>query len=121
MRPSAALISAVFCLSGLCAFAGPPSSDQVARSILYDVNGRPIRAAFDAALKSKFPVGSSLAALANFFRELGGFCAKRDDGVTYRCEADVERCSDTIIAHVEAKEDVIVEIRYLELALKTCN
>jgi len=121
MRPSVTLFSAVFWLAGHCAFATPPPSDQVARSILYDANGRPSRAVFDAALKAKFPVGSSLAALADFFRELGGFCAKRDDGVTYRCEVAIEPCVNMVIASVEAKDDVIALIRYAELARTTCN
>jgi hypothetical protein len=88
---------------------------------LYDTNGRPARQVFDAALRVKFPVGSSLSALADFFRGLGGFCAKRDDGVTYRCEVDIEPCANTIIARVEANHDEIVRIQYVQLAGKTCN
>ena len=109
------------CLAGSCAFAASPTSEQVARSILYDANGRPARQVFDAALRAKFPTGSSLSALAEFFHALGGFCAKRDDGVAYRCEVDIEPCANTIIARVEAKNDAIVRIQYVQLAGKTCN
>lgn len=117
----AAVLSTFLCLVGLGAIAASPTQEQVARSIMYDVNGRPSSAIFDAALKAKFPVGSSLSALASFFRDLGGFCTRRDDGVTYRCEVDVETCSSTIIAHVEAPNDVVKSIRYIQLAHKTCD
>jgi hypothetical protein len=121
MRPSAAALSTLLWLVGLGAFAASPTPEQVAHRILYDANGRPTAAVFDAALRAKFPVGSSLSGLADFFRELGGFCASRNDGVTFRCEVDIETCSFTIIARVEATDDVIAKLQHLQLAQKTCD
>jgi hypothetical protein len=108
-------------LSGVAAFGAPPSPAQVAQSILFDSDGRPIRLVVDAALQSRFTVGSSLDSLAEFFHKLGGFCAKRDDGVTFRCEAAIEPCENTIIAKVHAEGGIIEQIEYLQMALAACN
>jgi hypothetical protein len=121
MRPRFALISIVLWGPALCAVAAPPPAKDVAHSVLYNENGRPIREAFNSALEKRFPVGSSLSVLADFFQKLGGFCAKNSDGITFRCEADIEICQNTIIARVEAKDDVITRVQTVVLALKTCN
>jgi hypothetical protein len=121
MRPRFSLILIALWTPALCAVSGPPTAEDVAHSILYGPNERPNRDAFNAALLKRFPVGSSLSSLADFFQALGGFCASNSDGITFRCEADIEVCQNTIIAHVEAKDDVITTIRTIELALKTCN
>ena len=121
MRPRFALILIVLGAPPPCVVAAPPSPKEVAHSVLYNENGRPIREAFNSALEKRFPVGSSLSTLADFFRKLGGFCAKNSDGITFRCEADIEVCQNAVIAHVEANDDVITKVRTVELALKTCN
>ena len=121
MRPRFALILSLLLAPADCVVAAPPSPSEVAHSVLYDQNGRPIREAFNSALEKRLPVGSSLSALMDFFRSLGGFCAKNANGITIRCEADIEACRHTIFAHVEVKDDVITKVRSLVLALKTCD
>jgi hypothetical protein len=121
MRPRNALFSFLLCVPTLGATGAPPTPDEVARSILYNANARPLREVFNAALTKKFPVGSSLDELADFFHKLGGYCARNTNGVTFRCEADIEPCQNTLIAWLDAKDDVITSIRTVELALKTCD
>lgn len=121
MRPRFGLSSIALWGLALCVVAAPPSPRDVAHDVLYNEEGRPIRAAFNSALEKKFPVGSSLSTLADFFRKLGGYCAKNSDGIAHRCEADIEVCQNTIVARVEAKDDVITRVQTVELALKTCN
>src|SRR3954462_6272030 len=121
MRPRLALILIALWSSTTCVAAAPPTADEVARSILYNPNGRPVREVFNAALLKRFPVGSSLSELADFFHKLGGYCARNADGVAFRGEADIEACRNTLFAWLEAKDDVITSVRTVELALKTCN
>jgi hypothetical protein len=121
MRPRFALILVALWVPTIGVAAAPPTAHDVARGILYNANGRPIREAFNAALSKRFPVGSSLADLAGFFHKLGGYCARNSDGIAFRCQADIEPCQNTLIARLEAKDDVITSIRTVELALTTCN
>jgi len=107
--------------AALSACTSTPTAPRVAEAILYDANKRPVRPAFNAALASRFPVGSSLNALTNFMTSIGGTCASNVDGIHYRCWADIEPCSNTIVSYVEAKGDVITNIKNLELALKSCS
>jgi len=88
---------------------------------LYNENNRPIRSAFNAALASRFPVGSSLKALTEFMISLNGTCSRSTDENYFRCEAAIEPCANTVLSNVEASGDVITKIKTLELALTTCN
>jgi len=107
MRSNVRVAVASLGASILYACASAPSQETVAHAILYDANNRPDRSAFNAALGSKLSVGSSLAALVDFVEALQGRCVPNVDGIHYRCEADIEPCSNTIFVRLEADGDVI--------------
>jgi hypothetical protein len=105
----------------LAACAAKPVGSEVAVALMHDPEGRPMRGVFNAALASRFPVGSSLEALSGFIVSLGGACSRNVDGIHYRCWLDIEPCFNRINAAVQAEGDVITKVEVLEFGLITCN
>ena len=111
----------VVIIAAAVALVSCASKPRVADAILYDAGNRPVRSAFNAALASRFTVGSSLDALTSFMISLGGACSRNIDGVRYRCWADIDPCINRIQASVEAQGDVITKVEAIEFVLYSCN
>jgi hypothetical protein len=104
-------VVAVVSAAALTACASESRPERVAYRTLYGPDGAPQLPAFKAALESRFPPGSSMQLLTEYFSKIEhGYCFKSKEDATWRCQAEIVACVDVVRATVQVAGDTIENI-----------